>query len=197
MTAGDDELLGMALEFDDDDVAVGELSFDGPVKSLVDDLTPVFGQRLISGRWLAKDYRVRELRITRGQAPGVGGVTIDRLAADSQISRDRCDRSSGCDQVQDPPPELRLTEGAWRRPNASGHPGQLLVRMRIGLSAPLRVPALASRQGVTSQVTRKMQVMSRIEFLYPSGPSSGWSDRLGREGPCPPERAGWPREDRR
>jgi hypothetical protein len=72
---GGDEHLGLALDFDDDDVPIGELSFDGPVKSLVDDLTPIFGERLISGRALAKDYRVRELRITRGQAPGGGGVT--------------------------------------------------------------------------------------------------------------------------
>jgi hypothetical protein len=74
-TFGTDEPLGLALEFDNDDVPVGELSFDGPVKSLIDDLTPVFGQRLISGRLLAKDYRVRELRITRGHAPRRGGVT--------------------------------------------------------------------------------------------------------------------------
>lgn len=72
---GDDEALGLALEFDDEGVPVGELSFDGPAKSLIDDLTPVFGQRLISGRLLAKDHRVRELRITRGHAPGRGGVT--------------------------------------------------------------------------------------------------------------------------
>jgi hypothetical protein len=169
MTAGDDELLGMALEFDDDDVAVGELSFDGPVKSLVDDLTPVFGQRLISGRWLAKDYRVRELRITRGQAPGVGGVTIDRLAADSQISRDRCDRSSGCDQVQDPPSELRLTEGAWRRPNASGHPGQLLVRMRIGLSAPLK----GRRPRIASRPAHRWGGLMLFSLLYPVGRADG------------------------
>ncbi len=73
---GSDEPLGLALEFDDDDVLVGELSYDGPVKSLVDDLTPVFGERLISGRSIAKDYRVRELRITRGHPPGQAAVTV-------------------------------------------------------------------------------------------------------------------------
>lgn len=74
---GGDEPLGMALQFDDDDVTVAELSYDGPIKSLVDDLTPLFGQRAISGRLLAKDYRVRELRITRGHAPGRAGATVN------------------------------------------------------------------------------------------------------------------------
>jgi hypothetical protein len=73
---GEDEPLGMALQFDRADVAVGELSFDGPIKSLVDDLTPLFGQRMISGRMYAKGYRVRELRITRGHAPEKSGVTV-------------------------------------------------------------------------------------------------------------------------
>lgn len=75
-TFGNDEPVGIALQFDATGVAVGELSFDGPVKSLVDDLTPLLGQRMISGRLLAKDYRVRELRITRGHAPGRSGVTV-------------------------------------------------------------------------------------------------------------------------
>jgi hypothetical protein len=73
---GVDENLGMALQFDGERVAVGELSYDGPIKSLVDDLTPLFGHRSISGRLLAKDYRVRELRITRGHAPSRAGVTV-------------------------------------------------------------------------------------------------------------------------
>ena len=73
---GNDEPIGMALQFDAADVPVGELSFEGPIKSLVDDLTPLFGQRRIAGRLLAKDYRVRELRITRGYAPGQAGVTV-------------------------------------------------------------------------------------------------------------------------
>jgi hypothetical protein len=73
---GSDEPLGMAIEFDDVGVAVGELSFEGPVKSLVDDLTPLFGERMISGRPMAKDYRVRELRITRGHVPRGSGVTV-------------------------------------------------------------------------------------------------------------------------
>jgi hypothetical protein len=73
---GGDGPLGLALEFDGSDVAVGDLSYDGPTKSCIDDLTPLFGETMISGRMLAKDYRVRELRITRGHAPERAGVTV-------------------------------------------------------------------------------------------------------------------------
>jgi hypothetical protein len=73
---GDDEPLGMAVQFDSADVPIGELSFEGPLKSLIDDLTPLFGERMISGRPMAKDYRVRELRITRGHRPSSSGATI-------------------------------------------------------------------------------------------------------------------------
>lgn len=75
-TFGGDELLGMALQFDSAGVALGELGYEGPVKSLIDDMTPLFGLRLISGRLLAKDDRVKELRITRGHNPGRSGVTV-------------------------------------------------------------------------------------------------------------------------
>jgi hypothetical protein len=73
---GDDEPLGLALQFDASDTAVGELSYDGPVKALIDDLTPLFRERMISGRLHAKDYRVKELRITRRNAVGQRGVTV-------------------------------------------------------------------------------------------------------------------------
>jgi hypothetical protein len=73
---GDDESLGLALQFDATDVAVGALSYDGPVKALVDDLTPLFGEQLISGRLLAKDHRVKELRISRGHSNGRSGVAV-------------------------------------------------------------------------------------------------------------------------
>jgi len=73
---GDDEPIGLALEFDSPDVAVGEMSYEGPIKSCIDDLTPLFGERMISGRMLAKDDRVRELRITRGHKPERAGVTV-------------------------------------------------------------------------------------------------------------------------
>jgi hypothetical protein len=73
---GHEEPLGVAVEFDAATVPVGELSFDGPLKSLVDDLTPLMGERMISGRALAKDYRVRELRVTRGHNMASNGVTV-------------------------------------------------------------------------------------------------------------------------
>ena len=73
---GDTEPIGLALEFDAADVTVGNLSYDGPIKSCVDHLTPLFGETMISGRMLAKDYRVRELRITRGHAPQRAGVDV-------------------------------------------------------------------------------------------------------------------------
>jgi hypothetical protein len=73
---GDDEPLGLALAFDDPGVEVGEMSYDGPTKSLTDDLAPLFGWREVRGRFEGKDDRVRELRITRGHAPGKSGVTV-------------------------------------------------------------------------------------------------------------------------
>ena len=73
---GADETLGLALAFDDPEVEVGEMSYDGPTKSLADDLAPLFGWRVVRGRPEGKDDRVRELRITRGHAPGKYGVTV-------------------------------------------------------------------------------------------------------------------------
>ena len=73
---GADETLGLSLAFDDPEVEVGEMSYDGPTKSLADDLAPLFGWRVVRGRPEGKDDRVRELRITRGHAPGKYGVTV-------------------------------------------------------------------------------------------------------------------------
>jgi hypothetical protein len=73
---GTNEPLGLSPQFDDPAVAVGELSYEGPVKSLIDDLTPLFGEQLIAGRMLAMDHRVRELRLTRGHEPTRAGVTL-------------------------------------------------------------------------------------------------------------------------
>jgi hypothetical protein len=73
---GDDEPLGLALAFDDPEVEVGEMSYEGPTKSLADDLAPLFGWRVGQGRSQAKDDRIRELRITRGRAPGRSGVMV-------------------------------------------------------------------------------------------------------------------------
>ena len=71
---GSDETLGLELAFDDPDVPVGEMSYDGPTKSLVDDLAPLFGWQMVRGRQEGRDDRVWELRITRGRSPGRTGV---------------------------------------------------------------------------------------------------------------------------
>ena len=73
---GRDEPVGLALQFDSPDVAVGELSYEGPVKSLIDDLGPLLGHRELRGRMEANDERVRELRITRGHDPERAGVAV-------------------------------------------------------------------------------------------------------------------------
>lgn len=75
-SVGADEPLCLTLEFDASDVPVAALSYDGPLKSLIDDLTPLFGTGLIAGRLLAKDHRVKDLRITRGLNPGSNGVRV-------------------------------------------------------------------------------------------------------------------------
>ena len=73
---GNDEPLCLTVEFDASDVPLAALSYDGPLKSLIDDLTPLFGTGLISGRLLAKDHRVKDLRITRGLNPDGHGVRV-------------------------------------------------------------------------------------------------------------------------
>ena len=73
---GRDDPLCLAVEFDAGDVPLAALSYDGPLKCLIDDLTPLFGTGMIAGRLLAKDHRVKELRITRGHNLGGAGVRV-------------------------------------------------------------------------------------------------------------------------
>lgn len=69
--------LALALEFDSAEVSVGELSYTGPTKSLIDDLGPVLGFRPYMGRRVvSEDERVKELRITRGHSVARTGVTV-------------------------------------------------------------------------------------------------------------------------
>jgi hypothetical protein len=72
---GVEELLGLSLAFDAPDVDVGNMSYDGPTKSLIDDLAPLFGTHVVRGKLEGNDHRVKELRITRGVRPGASGVT--------------------------------------------------------------------------------------------------------------------------
>jgi hypothetical protein len=68
--------LGLAIEFNSDEVPVGELSFEGPTKSLIDDLGPLLGLRPYMARKVSDDERVKELRISRGHCPGQAGVGV-------------------------------------------------------------------------------------------------------------------------
>jgi hypothetical protein len=64
--------VGLSLAFDSPDVAVGMMSYEGPTKSLIDDL----GSRPYRGRMVSADDRVKELRVTRGRRPGDHGVLV-------------------------------------------------------------------------------------------------------------------------
>ena len=52
------------------------MSYEGPTKSLIDDLGPLLGFRSIQGRTVSADQRVRELRISRGHNPAGRGVLV-------------------------------------------------------------------------------------------------------------------------
>lgn len=64
--------LGVALEFDSATTAVGNFGFEGPIKAVLDALDPVFGHYAQG----AKDYRMHELRLTRGGQPDGHGVSV-------------------------------------------------------------------------------------------------------------------------
>jgi hypothetical protein len=69
---GVDEWLGISLAFDSSTVSVGDFSLSGPVKTLPDHLGPLLGTYYRG----ARDYRIRELRITTGHRNNTSGVTI-------------------------------------------------------------------------------------------------------------------------
>jgi hypothetical protein len=68
--------VGLQLAFEPGDVHVGEMSYEGPTKSLIDDLGPLLGFRPWRDRMVSADDRVKELRVVRGQKPGAKGVVI-------------------------------------------------------------------------------------------------------------------------
>jgi hypothetical protein len=78
--------LGLALEFESDSVPIGELSYQGPTKSLIDDLAPLLGSRQYGGRFVSDDERVKELRITRGLRPGGLGVRVSAWPLKGYVS---------------------------------------------------------------------------------------------------------------
>ncbi len=69
---GTDEPLGVGLAFSAATVRVGDFGFEGPIKSLIDAMGPVLG----TYHQGSADYRIRELRVTRGIAPSESGVTV-------------------------------------------------------------------------------------------------------------------------
>jgi hypothetical protein len=70
----DHEGIGLFLRFDANDVPI-RLGWYGPTEAVIDDLKPWLGT--YTSRQLVADHRLRDLRISRGAAPGGGGVTID------------------------------------------------------------------------------------------------------------------------
>ncbi len=73
---GGDGPVGLALQFDAPDTPVGQMSYDGPTKSLIDDLGPLLGFRPYRGRMVSADDRVKELRVSRGHHRDRFGVTV-------------------------------------------------------------------------------------------------------------------------
>jgi hypothetical protein len=84
-----DDHLGLSLAFDSHRVAVGEMSYEGPTKSLIDDLAPLLGSRLYRGRVVSADDRVKDLRITRGHRPSGHGVTVTAWGAQHMSERSK------------------------------------------------------------------------------------------------------------
>jgi hypothetical protein len=67
-----DQAVGASLRFDSAEAQIANFDFSGPVKKVIDSLWPVLGGTAKS----PADHRIRDLRITRGAAPGKIGVTI-------------------------------------------------------------------------------------------------------------------------
>lgn len=78
--------VALALQFDSGDVPVGEMSYEGPTKSLIDDLAPLLGTRLYRGRVVSNDERVKELRISRNHRPAGSGVRVSIWPAEVAAS---------------------------------------------------------------------------------------------------------------
>ncbi|GHO56073.1 hypothetical protein [Ktedonobacter robiniae] len=69
---GDEEPLGLILIFDSDETRIGDFSFEGPIKPLIDSFGPLLGTYHQS----AKDYRIHEIRILKGHRIGERGVRV-------------------------------------------------------------------------------------------------------------------------
>lgn len=67
------EGVGLSLAFDRGDIPIRGGWF-GPTEAVIDDLAPWLGR--YTSRQLIADYRIRDLRITRGKSPDAAGVRI-------------------------------------------------------------------------------------------------------------------------
>jgi len=64
--------VGLDIEFDDADVPIHDLGFEGPIKPFIDGLAPVLG----AARQGPADHRIKDLRIKRGLNDGRHGATV-------------------------------------------------------------------------------------------------------------------------
>lgn len=67
-----DATVGLELSFDAASEPIGDFGFEGPIKPLIDALGDVLGTYSAGPR----DYRVRELRVRKGQRPGGSCVRL-------------------------------------------------------------------------------------------------------------------------
>jgi hypothetical protein len=64
--------IGLEIAFDDEMERIGDFGFAGPVKPLIDSLGTVLGTYAGGPR----DYRIKELRIRRGERPSARGARL-------------------------------------------------------------------------------------------------------------------------
>ena len=74
---GADEPIGMDLAFDGG-IDISNFGFEGPIKPVIDLLEPLLGPSTYG----PADHRIRELRVRKGQQPGVTGVTVSAWLLD-------------------------------------------------------------------------------------------------------------------
>lgn len=69
---GEEEPLGTALDFESDQIPIHALGFEGATKAAFDALGPFLGSY-----WAGpKDYRIRDLRVTKRGNPGSSGLLL-------------------------------------------------------------------------------------------------------------------------
>jgi len=66
------EPLGLEIRFDSPDVPIWNFGFDGPIKPFIDGMGPLLGP----ARQGPADYRIKDLRLSRGARPDRRGAQI-------------------------------------------------------------------------------------------------------------------------